>query len=288
LLDNGWTIRAVDLRDGQAQADPDPLVDITDQVGVRVVTYVQSDVDAVAELLADSFTVLADRDMGLETARAGRFGYASRHILVSLDQSDSGGAAGEVDGEGERDGDGDRRGRGPDRGREPDRGGAVSAGTAYRPVYRADRCASVQLRTVLQHAWAEFEHDIRYKGTIPPEHVPDLERRFTLAAGLLELADREFSTIRDRLQQGMGDEDVHGDDADPRISAQELATFLAGRYASAGWSRKDHYEWVSGPAARTGDRLSRRAERGAAACGQRGGHRADGLSIPRRRGAAAG
>ena len=56
------------------------------------------------------------------------------------------------------------------------------------------------MRTVLQHAWAEFEHDIRYKGTIPDEHARDFDRRFTLAAGLLELADQEFSTIRDRLQ----------------------------------------------------------------------------------------
>lgn len=80
---------------------------------------------------------------------------------------------------------------------------------------------------------------------MPPEHVPDLERRFTLAAGLLELADREFSTIRDKLQAGMGDETAaHPDETDPRISAQELATFLAGRYASAGWSRTEHYTWI--------------------------------------------
>ena len=43
--------------------------------------------------------------------------------------------------------------------------------------------AQVQIRTVLQHAWAEFEHDIRYKGSVPPEHVLELDRRFTLAAG---------------------------------------------------------------------------------------------------------
>ena len=196
-------------RDGEPM-HRDPLREITDQVGVRVITYVQSDVVAVAELLADEFTVLEDRDMGQETAREGRFGYSSRHVLVSLD--------------------GTARGL---RGDPP----------AYSPM----RCASVQLRTVLQHAWAEFEHDIRYKGTVPPEHVPDLERRFTLAAGLLELADREFSTIRDKLQAGMGDETAaHPDETDPRISAQELATFLAGRYASAGWSRTEHYTWISG------------------------------------------
>jgi hypothetical protein len=99
---------------------------------------------------------------------------------------------------------------------------------------------------VLQHAWAEFEHDIRYKGTVPEEHAPDLDRRFTLAAGLLELADREFTTIRDRLQESMSDQLPAPDATDPRISAQDLAAFLAGQYADAGWSRTDHYAWISG------------------------------------------
>ncbi|MBM6399292.1 GTP pyrophosphokinase [Phycicoccus sonneratiae] len=189
------------LHDGPGS---DPMVVVTDQVGVRVVTYVQRDIDAVAGLLAEQFTVLDDRDLGVETAAAGRFGYASRHLLVT-------------------------------------RSRARDAG--YEPL----QCASVQLRTVLQHAWAEFEHDIRYKGTVPPEQVPDLDRRFTLAAGLLELADREFQTIRDRLQAGAGSTGVdHPDEDDPRISAPELATFLAGRYSSAGWSRTDHYQWISG------------------------------------------
>ncbi|HEX2705218.1 MAG TPA: hypothetical protein VHM65_05625 [Candidatus Lustribacter sp.] len=190
-------------REGDQLVHRDPLRGITDQVGVRVITYVQSDVLAVAELLADQLSVLEDRDLGRETARAGRFGYASRHLLVSLDEGE-------------------------------------------HPAYHPTRCASVQLRTVLQHAWAEFEHDIRYKGTVPPEHVPDLDRRFTLAAGLLELADREFSTIRDVLQAGMGGLAPTADEGDPRISAQELATFLAGRYASAGWSRTEHYAWICG------------------------------------------
>ncbi|MDO5684258.1 MAG: hypothetical protein Q4G46_15720, partial [Propionibacteriaceae bacterium] len=113
------------------------------------------------------------------------------------------------------------------------------------PVYDPRTCFSVQLRTVLQHAWAEFEHDVRYKGTIPPEQVPDLDRRFTLAAGLLELADSEFTTIRDRLQAGLSGGTVAGDTGDPRVSPQELATFLAGRYSSAGWSRTEHYEWIA-------------------------------------------
>ena len=190
---------------GQALAT-DLLRGITDQVGVRVVTYVRGDVRAVADLLHENFTVLEDRDMGAETASTGQWGYASRHLLLSRDPV------------------------GPD--------GAL-------PYYDATRCVSVQLRTVLQHAWAEFEHDIRYKGTVPPEQVPDLDRRFTLAAGLLELADQEFTAIRDRLQAGLSGGAVSSDDTDPRISPQELATFLAGRYASAGWSRTEHYEWIA-------------------------------------------
>ena len=188
-------------------AFPDPLNQITDQVGVRVITYVHSDVDAVADLLADQVVVHDDRDMGQETASEGRWGYASRHLLVGLD-----------------------------------------AGREEQPAYVAlgTRRAQVQIRTVLQHAWAEFEHDIRYKGDVPDEHAPDLDRRFTLAAGLLELADREFATIRDRLQEGMTGHAPAPADDDPRISPRELAAFLAGQYADAGWSRTDHYAWISG------------------------------------------
>jgi predicted RNase H-like nuclease/ppGpp synthetase/RelA/SpoT-type nucleotidyltranferase len=185
----------------------DPLRQITDQVGVRVITYLVSDVQAVVDLLADQLTVLLHRDMGLETAQEGRFGYSSQHVLVQLDDARS-----------------------------------------HDPEYAslAGRPASVQVRTVLQHAWAEFEHDIRYKGTVPEEYAPDLDRRFTLAAGLLDLADREFSAIRDRLQESMTGHQLRGDAGDPRISAQDLAAFLAGRFPGAGWSRTDHYAWVSG------------------------------------------
>jgi predicted RNase H-like nuclease/ppGpp synthetase/RelA/SpoT-type nucleotidyltranferase len=192
-----FAAKAVRTVDGR-RIFSDPLVEITDQVGLRIITYLREDVDAVATLLADEMRLLDDRDMGLETAREGRWGYASRHLLVGV--------------EGEQ---------------QP---------------------ASIQVRTVLQHAWAEFEHDIRYKGSIPAEHVPDLDRRFTLAAGLLELADREFTAIRERLRVTMSDEDAADEDAstDPRIATPVLATFLGNRYADAGWSRTDHYGWISG------------------------------------------
>lgn len=105
--------------------------------------------------------------------------------------------------------------------------------------------ASIQVRTVLQHAWAEFEHDVRYKGSIPAAHVTELDRRFTLAAGLLELADREFSEIRNRLRTTMTEEETEFS-PDSRIPSPVLATYLGNRFDDAGWSRTDHYGWISG------------------------------------------
>ena len=200
--------KAVRVADG-VRLYADPLREIGDQLGVRVITYVRTDVAAVADLLADQVVVTDDRDLGRETASEGRFGYASRHLQITLDSAREG-----------------------------------------QPAYAhlRGRNVQVQIRTVLQHAWAEFEHDIRYKGTVPREHAHDFDRRFTLAAGLLELADQEFTTIRDRLRGPVtqADQLATSSGDDPRLDARELAAFLAGQYADAGWSRSDHYVWVSG------------------------------------------
>lgn len=184
--------KAARTRGGVSLYD-DPLAEITDQLGVRVITYVRDDVDTVADLIADQVVVHDDRDMGQETASEGRFGYASRHLLIEL----------------------------------------------------AGHQVQVQVRTVLQHAWAEFEHDIRYKGVVPAEHAREFDRRFTLAAGLLELADREFAEIQYRLR-GVAPELPPSGDDDPRLDPRELGAFLAAQYSDAAWSRADHYGWISG------------------------------------------
>lgn len=54
-----------------------------------------------------------------------------------------------------------------------------------------------QIRTVLQHAWAELAHDRNYKfaGKLPRE----VERKLYLYAGVLEIADRGFDEISNEI-----------------------------------------------------------------------------------------
>lgn len=57
----------------------------------------------------------------------------------------------------------------------------------------------IQVRTVVQHAWAEVEHDLGYKGH---DAVPaSIRRRFSRVASLLEIADEEFVSIRRELER---------------------------------------------------------------------------------------
>lgn len=100
----------------------------------------------------------------------------------------------------------------------------------------------VQVRTVLQHAWAEFEHDVRYKqGSQPLD--PQVDRAFTLAAGLIELADQQFDQIAALKESRGGESDDHLDDVD--ITAETLpgilAVLLGNRFPR---SRSEHYRWL--------------------------------------------
>lgn len=135
------------------------LSDITDICGARVITYLEGDVRRVSEIVEREFDV--DRKNSIDKSTPvdpDRFGYRSVHYVV-----------------------GHRRDR-------------VKLSEYSR---FADLKIEIQVRSILQHAWAEIEHDLGYKSA---EDVPLLvRRRFSRLAGLLELADEEFMTIRDEL-----------------------------------------------------------------------------------------
>jgi len=135
---------------------PDPLNQIPDQAAIRIITFFPRTIKSIDEMLQNEFSVIEHFDKGENLIEEERFGYQSVHYLITMD---------------------------------PVR-------TAL-PEYQRFRTAKieVQVRTILQHAWAEIEHDIQYKSsaTIPR----DIKRRFMSLAGLLEIADREFQAIQD-------------------------------------------------------------------------------------------
>lgn len=135
------------------------LSEVTDIAGVRVITYYDSDVERVAKIVEREFCVDAENSINKRDALApDKFGYCSVHYVVSMNE---------------------------DRLKLPENKG-----------YAGIKC-EIQIRTVLQHAWAEIEHDLGYKSEIA---IPkDIRRSFSRLAGLLEVADKEFQEIRDFL-----------------------------------------------------------------------------------------
>jgi putative GTP pyrophosphokinase len=137
-----------------------PLKDITDMAGVRVITFLPRTVEEVCNHIEREFIVLEKVDKAEKLISEGKFGYQSVHYLVKM-----------------------------------------SADRTELAEYRQykDLILEIQVRTILQHAWAEMEHDIQYKSTI---EIPTLfQRRFIALAGLLEIADREFQTLQDENER---------------------------------------------------------------------------------------
>ena len=134
------------------------LADVTDLVGVRVITYFESDVAAVSRLVESCWDV--DWDHSIDKSKMhdpDRFGYMGVHYVVRPSPA-------------------------------PPEFAAV-LGTSGLPDLRFE----IQIRSILQHAWAEIEHDLGYKNR---EAVPrEVRRRFYRLAGLLEMADEEFMAL---------------------------------------------------------------------------------------------
>lgn len=132
------------------------LCDITDVAGVRVITNYAGDVDDVAKVIEKEFKI--DKENSIDKRNIeepNRFGYLSLHYVISLKDS-----------------------------RSKLQEYAVFDGMKLE----------VQVRSLLQHTWAEIEHDIGYKSSV--EVPKPVKRQFARLAGLLELADKEFETIR--------------------------------------------------------------------------------------------
>jgi putative GTP pyrophosphokinase len=123
--------------------------DLSDLVGLRVVTYFEDSIEAVAHVVETHFQVDRERSVDKRLHQdPSSFDYRSLHYVCQ--SSDT------------------------------------------------NLTFEIQIRTILQHAWAEIEHDLGYKF---PEAVPlPIKRRFSRLAGLLEIADAEFVELRKTME----------------------------------------------------------------------------------------
>lgn len=135
------------------------LADITDITGIRIITYFDDEVDAVADIIEKEFKIdWANSIDKRQLIDPDRFGYVSLHYVVSLS----------------------------------DERLQLSEYKKFK-----DCKAEFQIRSILQHTWAEIEHDLGYKRK---HAIPrDIRRSFSRLAGLLEIADKEFRNIRENL-----------------------------------------------------------------------------------------
>lgn len=178
------------------------LNDVDDMIGLRIITYLQGDVDRATEALGGSFDVLEYVDKTAQQKAKGQFGYSGQHMVLQISES------------------------GPPPGCSDHRGQRFE----------------VQFRTILQHAWAEFEHDVRYKGDNGSR--PEVDRAFTLASGLIELADREFSHINTIVGAQKAEDELAEEVPDRDLSPAGLEALLEQYLPDHPRSRTEQYTWL--------------------------------------------
>lgn len=131
------------------------LSEVSDICGLRIITYYQDHSDFISKLIQEEFCVDEEKSL-IHSSVGAEFGYRSSHFVVRLN---------------------------------------ILRTELPEWADQAKFCAEIQVRTVLQHAWAAISHKLQYKRE---EDVPlALKRKLFRLSALFELADDEFVSLRD-------------------------------------------------------------------------------------------
>jgi ppGpp synthetase/RelA/SpoT-type nucleotidyltranferase len=137
-----------------------PLQDITDLCGARIIVHLQSEVSALSDFIKDNFEI--DWANSIDTSqrlKPAEFGYRSTHFIVQF------------------------------------KPGPFPAKSINAKIPRKTRGlkAEIQVRTLLEHSWADFTHTMSYKGAFD---IPDKwTRELAALAAALERCDSSFEQI---------------------------------------------------------------------------------------------
>ncbi len=199
------TCRAKSPQSLRGKLEERPERAVTDLAGVRVIAYFADDVDKIAQIVESEFAIDSANSVDKrEPDDPSTFGYASLHYVLSLSSERA----------------------------------ALPENAQF-----AGMVAEIQIRTVLQHAWAEIEHDFGYKTAV--EIPSEYRRRFARLAGVLELADEEFISIRNglasygealpaQLEADASAVELNRDSLAEFVAKSEVLAELAAAIASAG------------------------------------------------------
>lgn len=133
------------------------ISDIKDIVGVRIITYFNEDIDTILSYIRENLDVDEDNSPDFRKIREEKvdFGYLSSHLVISL-------------------------------------GKHRSQNIEYAEI--SEIPCEIQVRSILQHSWAQIEHGLGYKSK---KEVPDkFRRKFLMVAAILENADNLFSELK--------------------------------------------------------------------------------------------
>lgn len=133
--------------------------ELYDLSGIRIVGYVKSDVDKITTIIKKNFNIdkLKSKDKSTEL-KADQFGYRAIHLVGVL----------------------------------PDARIILPEYKKFEGMY-----FEIQIKTILEHGWAQIEHDRNYKYKVLPK---DIQHDFYLVAGILESADNQFDLINKRIE----------------------------------------------------------------------------------------
>lgn len=165
--------------------------EITDIAGVRVITYLQSDIAAVCEIVeaCSAFDVVEGPISKGDLVSSEVPGYQSVHYLVR----------------------------------------------AMSPEASAleTKCVEIQIRTILQHVWAEIGHQLDYKNV---DRTISTGRKLSSLAGMLEIGDDEIQRIVDdsnergkRIKTAV---EGHADLSRFELTAKSLEILLIARFGN--------------------------------------------------------